>query len=144
MARPLVRTLFTATALAGLALAPATATAEPIPPQAAEPSAKVVHLTVEGGLSQQHRSMWLSCSPAGGAHPRAKEACEALTEAKGEFKALKGARDTMCPLIYRPATAKATGYWNGTRVHYEEEFANTCVLKSYTGPVFDFAEPQSR
>ncbi|MBA8825113.1 hypothetical protein FHX42_002464 [Saccharopolyspora lacisalsi] len=144
MARALGRTLLATTAIAGLALAPATATAEPTSVKPPERGAKVVHLTVEDGMSQQHRSVWLNCSPAGGTHPKAKAACDALNSTGGKFKSLSANRDALCPLIYRPVTVTAKGTWNGTRVDYTEKFSNACVLHSHTGSVFDFRKTGSK
>jgi hypothetical protein len=43
-----------------------------------------------------------------------------------------------CPKIFQPVTASAAGWWSGSRVGYQETFANSCLLELATGPLFQF------
>ncbi|GAB3725586.1 SSI family serine proteinase inhibitor [Nocardiopsis nanhaiensis] len=74
----------------------------------------------------------LECDPAGGTHPRAEEACEAIEEAGGSIAEVDSS-GAPCTMIYQPVTVTSTGY-----EEYEETFGNACVLDTTKGAVFDF------
>lgn len=140
--RSLGRTLLAATAVLGTALVPAGASAQPPPATDSDPavprSANVMRLTVDGGPGG-HRTVMLTCNPAGGTHPQSAAACADLSRVNGNFENLGQKRsNTMCTMIYRPITVTATGTWEDSSVDYGDEYPNACVLTARTGPVFDF------
>ncbi|MFF3226033.1 SSI family serine proteinase inhibitor [Nocardia suismassiliense] len=96
-----------------------------------------LELTIISAAAQDARSATLTCGPAGGTHPRAKEACAALTAAKGQFDELEGDVST-CTTEYDSITATATGTWNGVAIEWQNTFANECELHGATVPVFFF------
>ncbi|SDW37611.1 Subtilisin inhibitor-like [Amycolatopsis xylanica] len=79
----------------------------------------------------------LECSPTGGTHPAAADACADLDYANGDFRAV-AKDDRGCPMIYAPVTVSAQGWWHGRRTGTVQTFANTCVLRAETGAVFAF------
>ncbi|WNI17115.1 SSI family serine proteinase inhibitor [Actinacidiphila sp. ITFR-21] len=82
------------------------------------------------------RTALLYCEPAPhGPHPFAGPACVDLTVARGDFDALPG-RPAVCHEDYAPVTATADGRFADRRVHWRKKFANPCVLRAATGPVF--------
>ncbi|MFI0980385.1 SSI family serine proteinase inhibitor [Streptomyces sp. NPDC021093] len=117
-----------------LALAPAaTAVAESHP----APKRGLL-LTVSGAEGTWIRGVGLQCGPrAGGGHPEARAACNALTWARGDFDALRG-DPYPCTKEYDPVIATADGTWRGRTVHWTKTFSNACVLDAETGPVFRF------
>ncbi|MEU9015960.1 subtilase-type protease inhibitor [Streptomyces sp. NPDC048479] len=106
------------------------------------PSAMV--LTVGQGESAAtatiERAATLTCTPtAGGTHPDAKAACADLERAHGQpALTLNDDSGRICPKIYAPVTVTADGVWKGTRVSYEQTFANSCVARSRVTHLFDF------
>ncbi|MGM0358781.1 MULTISPECIES: SSI family serine proteinase inhibitor [Streptomyces] len=80
----------------------------------------------------------LLCDPSRG-HARADRACAELDAAGGDLDRLPG-RDTYCPMVHAPVTARARGLWEGHRVAYTRTFPNRCVLGARTGAVFAFSE----
>jgi len=86
---------------------------------------------------EQVRTMSLTCDPAGGAHPNAGQACQALTGVEGDISLM--ARDgVVCTLEYDPVTVTANGMWRGELRRFTARFSNPCVMRADTGPVFDF------
>lgn len=79
----------------------------------------------------------LECDPAGGNHPHAARACAALEEADGDFANLPK-QQTLCPLIYDPVTATASGSWHGRPVMAHREYPNRCAANADSGGVFGF------
>ncbi|MFC5060120.1 SSI family serine proteinase inhibitor [Saccharothrix xinjiangensis] len=79
----------------------------------------------------------LVCEPNGGLHPRADETCSILSEVDGDVAGLVPG-DGACTLEYAPVRVKAIGKWRGEKRTFEAEFPNACVMRSHTGPVFDF------
>lgn len=129
--RLLGRTTLAAATMLGTVLVPATATAAP-------PQLSVLHLTVSKGYDvAASRASLLMCEPAGGTHPHATKACKSLNKVNGDFHSV-GTENAMCPLIYDPVTAHATGTWRGKQVNYTKEFANRCVMESQTSGIFTF------
>jgi hypothetical protein len=80
----------------------------------------------------------LDCDPDAGTHPRPTTACTALRAADGDFGAVRPQDGVMCPMIYDPVTAEATGLWAGRLVRYTHTFANRCAAETESGGVFAF------
>ena len=84
------------------------------------------------------RSVVLECEPAPhGRHPQAARACAALDVAGGDFDALPGERG-ICHDPYAPVVATADGRFRGRGVKWRKKFANACIARVATGPVFAF------
>lgn len=79
----------------------------------------------------------LTCQPVGGSHPERGKGCRSLTAADGDFDNLP-ADPGMCPLIWAPVTATATGHWHAKPVLYTHTYPNSCVAARESGHVFDF------
>ncbi|HVV09371.1 SSI family serine proteinase inhibitor [Amycolatopsis sp.] len=79
----------------------------------------------------------LDCEPAGGSHPHAERACAALTEADGDFGHLPK-QNVLCPLIWDPVAATASGHWHGRPVLVQREYPNRCAANADSGGVFGF------
>ncbi|MBT3149987.1 serine protease [Streptomyces sp. CHD11] len=77
----------------------------------------------------------LWCDPPEGRHRRAADACAELAAADGRISAIP-VKDAICPMVYAPVTARASGTWRGRPVAYSETFPNTCTLTARTGAVF--------
>ncbi|MEU4444213.1 SSI family serine proteinase inhibitor [Actinosynnema sp. NPDC050801] len=92
-------------------------------------------LSVQRGESLQLSN--LTCEPTGGLHPRADEACLALSGVDGQIDGMSTG-PALCTLEYDPVRVKATGTWRGETRTFEAEFANSCAMRAQTGPVFDF------
>lgn len=93
-------------------------------------------LSLQGSTGPES-TVHLTCSPDAGTHPRAREACEALTRAGGDFERLP-AKDMNCTMVYSPVRAHAHGHWHGEPVDYTTEYANRCVADARSGGVFGF------
>ncbi|MCE6998052.1 subtilase-type protease inhibitor [Saccharothrix sp. S26] len=91
-------------------------------------------LSVQRGDTVQMTN--LTCEPAGGLHPRADQACLALSEVDGQIDGLSTGQ-ALCTLEYDPVRVKASGTWRGETRLFEAEYPNQCVLLAETGPVFD-------
>ncbi|MEV7790089.1 SSI family serine proteinase inhibitor [Streptomyces sp. NPDC088106] len=92
-------------------------------------------LTVGRGETGVEDATVLWCDPPEGRHRRAADACAELEAADGRISAIP-AKDAVCPMIYAPVTAHASGSWRGRPVDYTETFPNTCTLSARTGAVF--------
>ncbi|XVS63586.1 SSI family serine proteinase inhibitor [Actinosynnema sp. CA-299493] len=79
----------------------------------------------------------LTCEPAGGLHPRADEACLALSDVDGQVGGLATGQG-LCTLEHDPVRVTASGTWRGETRSFQAEFSNPCVMLAETGPVFDF------
>jgi hypothetical protein len=103
-----------------------------------------LRLTVsrDTAVSGDTRSTLLLCDPPRG-HSRAAEACDQLTAAGGDVRAFPVAKDLVCPLVYAPVTARASGQWNGRPVSYAETFGNRCEMGARTGAVFALDDPDT-
>lgn len=97
----------------------------------------LMNLTINGHTAKDFRTSLLTCSPDAGTHPHPATACEAISNAEGDFHAIEG-RTGLCPLIYDPVTVRATGVFDGRSVDYAETFSNACVAANTTGSVFAF------
>ncbi|MFD6949755.1 proteinase inhibitor I16 subtilisin-type inhibitor [Nocardiopsis sp. TSRI0078] len=121
------------TALA-LVAAPVLASALVAPVHAAEAgqaSSSVYVLSVRDVSSGSIKALSLQCDPAGGTHPRAEAACEAIAEG-GSIRNAKG-EDRACTMVHDPVVATASG-----AEEYQQEFPNHCMLTSEKGAIFDF------
>jgi hypothetical protein len=79
----------------------------------------------------------LTCFPVGGSHPHAAAACRALARAGGRMERIP-ASTGVCPMIYNPVTAVASGHWGLRPVRFTHVYPNSCVLGNTLRPVFDF------
>lgn len=126
----------TFTRLSGALLAVALPFATPGVAGAHPETSLVLTVVTSNGDSE---SVSLSCDPPDGTHPNAKRACAELHAAQGDFESLPGEQEqTMCTMEYRPVTAQAEGTWHGEQVLWQQEFGNTCTLRTTTGAVFRF------
>ncbi len=80
----------------------------------------------------------LRCDPPSGTHPHPEAACKALDAAGGDINGVAGQRDTLCPAVYDPATATASGSYQGMQVIFRHTYSNPCDMASKTAPVFQF------
>lgn len=129
--RLVFRALVAGAALAGAMLPAATAVAAPAP-------SSQLQLSVSPGTAPNPaRTVMLTCDPPGGNHPHAVAACADLQATDGNVDA---DRETghVCPMIYQPVTAQATGTWEGRPVNFSATYPNECQLQSRTGAIFQF------
>ncbi|MFG1812075.1 SSI family serine proteinase inhibitor [Streptomyces sp. NPDC049040] len=114
-------------------LATVAATAAVLVPTSTQPAAQGLVLTAPG------HTVTLFCEPfPHGTHPLAVPACMALSTAGGDFDALPG-EPAVCREPYKPVVVTARGDFRGHPVRWRKKFANPCVLRAATGPVFAFA-----
>ncbi|MDN3021676.1 SSI family serine proteinase inhibitor [Streptomyces sp. S.PB5] len=128
------RTTASRTARGALLAAAALLAAGTVPAQAAPQDSRTgnwLYLTVTKGDT---RGTLLLCDPPRG-HGKAAEACAELDSVNGDIAALPP-KETYCPMIYAPVTARARGQWDGRPVEYAETFSNGCVMTARTGSVF--------
>ncbi|MET8760917.1 SSI family serine proteinase inhibitor [Lentzea sp. NPDC004782] len=122
------RLLFACLALAA-PVVPATAQAAPPPA-----SGLVLSLQPEMGILSTTQ---LNCEPAGGLHKHAKEACDQLIPVEGDFRRLPGS-GAMCTMELNPTKAILRGKWRNKKVDFQQVYSNPCVVRAFTGEVFDF------
>jgi hypothetical protein len=122
------RLLFACLALAA-PIVPATA-------QAATPPASglVLSLQPEMGILSTTQ---LNCEPAGGLHKHAKEACDQLIPVEGDFRRLPDS-GAICTMELNPTKAILRGKWRNKKVNFQQVYSNPCVVRAFTGEVFDF------
>jgi hypothetical protein len=101
-------------------------------------SVLLLTVTVAQATPQSARSVVLTCEPSGGTHPKPEPSCSQLSAAGGRITAMPFSEGRYCPKIFQPVTASAAGWWSGSRVGYQETFANSCLLELATGPLFQF------
>jgi hypothetical protein len=77
----------------------------------------------------------LTCSPAGGTHKQARNACAELARVGGNFGKLQ-LGGGVCTMQWDPVTVTATGRWKGKKISYQHTYGNACTLSTTTGPVF--------
>ncbi|WP_267243317.1 subtilase-type protease inhibitor [Streptomyces sp. PR69] len=95
-------------------------------------------LTVSDPERTWLRGVLLTCHPEpSGPHPDAVGACEAVSEAEGDFARLPG-DPQICTKEYDPVTARAVGVWKGQTVAWQKTYPNPCELDAATGAVFRF------
>ena len=75
--------------------------------------------------------------PASGTHPHSESACRVLGEAGGDFAKVPGQPGTLCPDIYDPVTAIASGDYQGGPVMFRHTYPNRCDLARRTAPLFE-------
>ncbi|MEV0898042.1 SSI family serine proteinase inhibitor [Actinoplanes sp. NPDC049802] len=102
---------------------------------AASPASAVV--PSELTLTYQAKAVDLTCDPAGGDHPHARQACTVLRGIGGDPKRLKSG-DSFCFLLYAPVTARLKGTWRGRSVTWERTYGNSCEMARATGVLFRF------
>jgi hypothetical protein len=78
----------------------------------------------------------LRCDPPSGTHPVPEAACRVLGEVGGDFTRIPGQPGTICPDIYDPVTAVASGDFQGRPVSFQRTYPNRCDLARHTAPVF--------
>ncbi|TDB93333.1 SSI family serine proteinase inhibitor [Actinomadura sp. 7K534] len=114
--------------------------AEPSGTTSVQPSSSPAEtLTIDVRASEQApaKSWTLTCAPPGGDHPKAAEACAALTKAKDPFKPVP--KDQMCTHIYGgPEVATVKGTWDGKKVDAQFSRKDGCQLHRWTevAPLF--------
>ncbi|GII79325.1 hypothetical protein Sru01_43070 [Sphaerisporangium rufum] len=84
------------------------------------------------------RVVTLRCMPVGGTHPRAAAACRTLATVRGNVASLNVSPSANCTRIYDPVTVTAVGIWDGRQYRLQRTFGNPCMLRAYTGVVFQF------
>lgn len=82
------------------------------------------------------RVVTLTCSPNGGTHPHAAQACAALATVRGDAGALTS--DVMCTMVYEPVVGTLNGRWRGRSVTFEHTYSNWCAATCQTQDVFRF------
>ena len=127
------RLLFACLALAA-PLVPGTATAAPLAAPLLPASGLVLSVQPEMGKLSTTQ---LSCEPAGGLHKHAEQACDQLLPVEGDFRRLE-ATDAMCTMELNPTKATLRGKWRNKKVDFQQVYSNPCVVRAYTGKVFDF------
>lgn len=80
----------------------------------------------------------LHCDPPSGTHSHPDAACAALSAAGGDINKVPGQPDARCPDTDDPATAIASGNYQGQQVIFRRTYSNRCDLASKTAPVFEF------
>lgn len=112
------------------------AAAEPATPAPPPPGGGLLLLTSGADVAG------LVCAPDVGTHPDPAKACDAIRVAGGDFSTLPPERHMMCPMIYMPTPATATGVWvdgDGPRlVQYSQTYGNACAANARSGGVFGF------
>ncbi|MDI6097930.1 SSI family serine proteinase inhibitor [Actinoplanes sp. NEAU-A12] len=88
-------------------------------------------------LTNQAKTVKLTCGPAGGGHPKAGQACATLSGIGGNPARLKGG-DSLCMLLYKPVTARLKGTWRGKTMKWQQTYGNSCEMARATGVLFDF------
>ncbi|MFP8883254.1 SSI family serine proteinase inhibitor [Streptomyces mangrovi] len=148
-------TVLTPASVAAPASVPASASARPWPapmpmPEPVMPAARQDQLTitvsasphgvaaphtaprgVRGGGAPASRTHTLDCHPAGGSHPDALAACDAVDRAsQGPHDPWRPVpADAMCAQIHGgPATARITGMWHGQRVDASFRRTDGCEI----------------
>jgi hypothetical protein len=60
-----------------------------------------------------------------------------LRDVGGDFTKVVGQPDTLCPTIYDPVTAIASGDYQGRQAMFRHTYLNRCDLARHTGPIFE-------
>jgi hypothetical protein len=81
------------------------------------------------------RTATLTCSPAGGTHQAAAEACAVLAGARGNPAKITPA-DVMCTLEYAPVKVKMAGRYHRKPVRFKKTYSNPCRLQAEAGALF--------
>ncbi|WP_248958017.1 SSI family serine proteinase inhibitor [Sphaerisporangium perillae] len=101
---------------------------------------RVLLLTIAHGESPTptDRVALLQCSPPGGTHSKAADACKQLERVSANLNDLNVSPDARCTKEYDPVTVYGAGLWDSGRLSYERTFGNRCELRATTGAVFGF------
>ncbi|QKW32752.1 hypothetical protein HUT06_00810 [Actinomadura sp. NAK00032] len=114
--------------------------AEPSGATSVQPSgtpADTLTITVKASAEAPAKTWTLTCDPPGGTHPKAADACAALTKAKEPFKPVP--KDQMCTKIYGgPEIATVKGSWQDENIDTKFTRQDGCQLHRWTqvAPVF--------
>lgn len=95
-------------------------------------SAAQTRLTIEvRSTPQGSATTWtLTCDPAGGTHPKADAACQALEKATDPFKPVP--KDALCTQIHGgDQVATVTGTWRGASVNARFNRLNGCEIQRW-------------
>jgi hypothetical protein len=134
----MMRTMLAATAVAVLGTAAPAAAAAGGPGAAPRPPAARTDLVVTYMADAGYAAaVTLTCDPAGGAHPKAAEACAVLAKVSGRPGRLKPAA-TMCTMEYAPITAQVGGVWQGRKIKWSRTYPNACDMSRSTGALTAF------
>ncbi|MFI6499365.1 SSI family serine proteinase inhibitor [Nonomuraea typhae] len=88
-------------------------------------------------LTTGAKHVLLVCDGKPSMHPRAAEACAALSSASGDFGRLP-VTQVLCTKEYNPVHVSATGVWEDRLVRFVGVYGNRCEMNAATGPVFAF------
>lgn len=83
------------------------------------------------------RFVTLRCDPASGTHPDPEGACQVLRDAGGDFAKIPGQPGMLCPDVYDPVTAIASGDYAGGQVIFRHTYPNRCDMARHTAPLFE-------
>lgn len=129
--RPQLKTMLSV----GLALIAAAAMGTPA--ATATTAAQEIFLVLGVQGRDIDRFVTLRCDPPSGTHPHSESACRVLGEAGGDFAKILGQPGTLCPDIYDPVTAIASGDYQGARVIFRHTYPNRCDMARHTAPLFE-------
>ena len=121
----------------GLALIAAATMGAPAATATTATAAQEIFLVLGVQGRDVDRFVTLRCDPPGGTHPHSEAACRVLGEAGGDFAKIPGQSGTLCPDIYDPVTAIASGDYQGARVIFRHTYPNRCDLARHTAPLFE-------
>ncbi|WP_340684140.1 SSI family serine proteinase inhibitor [Amycolatopsis coloradensis] len=122
----------------GTAGATGTATVAELPHQRSKHFIQMELKVSDGPTGSVARTRYLYCDPTGGNHPYGTGACHDLDVAHGELDKLPGKPGKPCSGLYAPVKVTAMGEWRGTPVYFSHTYRNQCILRTSTGPVFQF------
>ncbi|MGQ0715829.1 MAG: SSI family serine proteinase inhibitor [Pseudonocardiales bacterium] len=83
------------------------------------------------------RFVTLRCDPASGTHPDPEGACQVLSDAGGDPAKISGQPGMLCPDVYDPVTAIASGDYVGGQVIFRHTYPNRCDMARHTAPLFE-------
>ncbi|WP_207957295.1 SSI family serine proteinase inhibitor [Streptomyces sp. YIM 98790] len=124
-------TVLAALTLAAAAVAPVSGAPAGGPGDDTEPGARLTVSVRDGQSRGVEESHILECHPAGGDHPKARAACDALDEAtaSGDDPFAPVPEDAICTQIYGgPWKAEIRGEWNGRTIDAEFSRLNGCEI----------------
>jgi hypothetical protein len=134
----MMRTMLAATAVAVLGTAAPAAAVAGGPGAAPRPAAARTDLVVSYLAAAGYATaVTLTCDPAGGAHPRAAEACAVLATVSGRPGRIEPAA-TMCTMEYAPITARVDGVWRGRTIKWSRTYPTACDMSRSTGALTAF------
>lgn len=99
--------------------------------QPSAPSADSLTIQVKAASQAPAKTWTLNCAPPGGDHPKAADACAALTKVKEPFKPVP--KDQMCTKIYGgPEIATVKGTWQGKPIDAKFTRFDGCQLHRWS------------